>query len=1050
MGCQPRQTRQVCIFETVFHNKFKGLTMSSLPELFDICTPREDILQGTLTEADYAADLAQVLKGTAPKEYQDPAVFFSTTHPTRGLCNLLSNVCLRLGGSSAQVASIFRLDTNYGGGKTHALIALAHVARGMRGVTNIDEFLSPDLVPSSPVHVAAFDGENADPVNGHAMGDGIRAYTPWGELAYALGGTSGYELIRNSDEKGIAPGADTIKELFGNQPTLILIDELSIYLRKQGAKDLASAAKQLTAFLTALFKAVESSPNAALVYTLAIGKKDKKASDAYSQENQIIADMMQEAESVSARKATLLDPTEEDETIKVLRRRLFASIDEAGAKQVVDAYVHLWEQYKDSLPSFGLKETHREEFYGGFPLHPAMITTLKEKTSTLGNFQRVRGMLRLLARTISRLWEQRPKDTYAVHLHHIDLSFSPIRQEIITKLGQQAFVPALKADIAAAAEDTPSLAEQIDTACYAGMAPYASCVARSIFFHTLAFNDNLKGATENELRYSILSPGMELSFIGDAIRRFRQESAFLDERPNRPLRFMVEPNLTQMIHQREKQIDPQDIRARLNDTIRTTFSGKIFNLALFPSLANDITDNAETPQLAVMGYEAVSISGNSPKLEVPELLCRLFREKSNDGNLRLNRNNLVFVVADESRVEEMKTLMRRRLALEDMRNPTLQQDLADHQKNQLQERYRKSEQELALGIQQAYRHVFYPSKDKVEDSPVELAHTTIEVQNASANPGAGQNQIIRVLQGANKLRLEGDNPDAPQYIIKRTPLRKGQITTAALRDEYRRDPALAILATESILVKAIRTGIEQGEFVYKNGDLICGKGDPFPQIEISEQAFVLTVISARDQKIWPRPAVQPSGTSSKEETSSATGGTGQPAPSPAPSGGTPTSSGGQAAPSVQDISHEGILKEVLTRIWEDARKAGFSAIGEMQISLYDVQDAFAMLGPIGTLAQCEKKVQMDGSLETRDGSSLSVNFEGTHAAALQIKDFILPQFRAAADKTMTMTISLSFTSGLSLLAASTDEFTAKLTRIGGISAFVRVIAKRRDCDNEQE
>ena len=86
--------------------------MSSFPELFDLCTPRKDILQGTLTEADYAADLAQVLKGTAPKEYQDPAIFFSTTHPTRGLCNLLSNVCLRLGGKSAQVASIFRLDTN--------------------------------------------------------------------------------------------------------------------------------------------------------------------------------------------------------------------------------------------------------------------------------------------------------------------------------------------------------------------------------------------------------------------------------------------------------------------------------------------------------------------------------------------------------------------------------------------------------------------------------------------------------------------------------------------------------------------------------------------------------------------------------------------------------------------------------------------------------------------------------------------------------------------------------------------------------------------------
>ena len=443
-----------------------------------------------------------------------------------------------------------------------------------------------------------------------------------------------------------------------------------------------------------------------------------------------------------------------------------------------------------------------------------------------------------------------------------------------------------------------------------------------------------------------------------------------------------------------------------------------------------------------MGYEAASISCNSPKLKVPELLCRLIREKSNEDNIGLKRNNVDFVVADENRVEDMKALMRRRLALEDMRNPALQQDLADHQKNQLQERYRKSEQDLALGIQQAYRHVFYPSRDKVEDSPVDLAHTTIEVQNASANPGAGQNQIIRVLQGANKLRLEGDNPDAPLYIIKRTPLRKGQITTAALRDEYCRDPALAILATDSILIKAIRTGIEQGEFVYKNGDLICGKGDPFPQIEISEQALVLTAIYARDNKIWPRAAVQQPDPPSEEGTASATSGTEQPDPFPNPSSGSSSLSGTQEESSVQEISHEGILKEALTRIWEDARKAGFSAIGEMQISLYDVQDAFVLLGPIGGLPQCEKKVQMNGDLETKDGSTFSVVFEGTHTAALQIKDFLLPQFRAAADKTMTMTIALTFTNGLSLVPSSTDEFTARLTRIGGISAFVRVTAKR--------
>ena len=158
-----------------------------------------------------------------------------------------------------------------------------------------------------------------------AMGEGVLAHTPWGEIAYALAGKDGYARVRNSDESRIAPGAETLRELFGGEPTLILLDELSVYLRK--VHTLKDARDQLTAFLTSLFKAVEGAPNATLVYTLAIGK-DGRATDAYNEENQFIADNMAEAESVSARKATLLNPTEEDETVQVLRRRLFEFIDE--------------------------------------------------------------------------------------------------------------------------------------------------------------------------------------------------------------------------------------------------------------------------------------------------------------------------------------------------------------------------------------------------------------------------------------------------------------------------------------------------------------------------------------------------------------------------------------------------------------------------------------------------------------------------------------------------------------------------------------------------
>lgn len=230
------------------------------------------------------------------------------------------------------------------------------------------------------------------------MEAGLRAFTPWGELAYQLRGKPGYELVKPSDIARVAPGADTLRELFAGLPTLILLDELSVYLRK--VSNIPDARAQLTAFLTAVFKAVESSPNAVLVYTLAVGK-DGKASDAYGAENQFIAQQMAELESVSARKATILNPTEDDETAQVLRRRLFKSVDPVAAEQVVQAYLALWQTQRESLPANAVSPESVDTFRASYPLHPEVLATLTGKTATVANFQRVRGMLRLLARTVA-------------------------------------------------------------------------------------------------------------------------------------------------------------------------------------------------------------------------------------------------------------------------------------------------------------------------------------------------------------------------------------------------------------------------------------------------------------------------------------------------------------------------------------------------------------------------------------------------------------------------------------------------------------------------
>lgn len=998
--------------------------------IYETCQPREDVLKGALQEADFAADLAQVLRNEGSLDYRDPQRFFDNSYPTRGLKSLLRNVCLRLVASPDQIGALFRLDTQFGGGKTHALIALAHAVRAGKDVSGIDEFIDARLIPAGNVRVAAFDGENADPANGRRLSDAIRAYTPWGELAFALAGEAGYRLVERSDQSGQAPGADTLRELFGAEPCLILLDELAVYLRKiAGSGHAAAAAEQLTAFLTALFKAVESTPRAALVFTLALGK-DGKSTDAYSQENQTVASFMAEAASVSARKAALLDPTEEDETVKVLCRRLFASIDPEKAKANVAAYKTLWDANKDALPKSSLQDRRHEEFLTGYPLHPELIATLTNKTSTLGNFQRVRGMLRLLARTVAQVWANRPDDTYAIHLHHIDPGFEPIRQEIVTRLDQRQLVPAIKAEVAAHSGETAALAQELDARHYVGLAPYGSYVARCILFHTLAFQDSLRGATVEELRYAILSPGTDLSFIDDARKRFVTDSAYLDDRPNVPLRFLAEANLTQMIRRQEMQVDPAESRAQLNDRIRDIFSGQALNLVPFAAGPHDVPDDSGEgrPYLVLINYDAATISPDA--LSLPELIERSYLHKGNGADWRRNRNNVIFLVADAGGVAGMKNRMTRRLALEALRAPDKQRDLAEYQVAKLGEYHERSAQELALAIQQSYRHIFYPSRNRIEGANVDLAHTAVDVQTASDRPGDGQKQVVTQLQNVGKLRLAGDAPDSPAYIRDRTPLKKGQTTVADLRNEFRLDPSLSMLVGDEVFLRGIRLGIEQGDYVYKSGELLMGKGDPYAEIRIDEQSLIYTTAYAKEHGLWPRPApkAEPAvgsppeiGTGDKPYESSA---------SELPTG----------VHEPESFRAEDVLRAALVAVIEKAQRAQAKGIVRLVVRPFEPGDALRLLNAMNTVANAKKTVTLDISFEAADGSTTEIRFEGSPAEALPLKDFVEPQLRAAADKQVAASYRIDFAPALSLEGDAAAKLTERLTRFATGAAEVVAFA----------
>jgi hypothetical protein len=476
---------------------------------------------------------------------------------------------------------------------------------------------------------------------------------------------------------------------------------------------------------------------------------------------------------------------------------------------------------------------------------------LTAKTSTLATFQRVRGMLRILGRAVGQLWQSRPADAAAIHVHHIDPAYPPIYQEIVTRLGMGMLVPAIRNDIAAEAGKS-ALAQDIDRDHFKGLAPYTQYVARTVFLHSLADKDTLKGITPERLRYAVLAPGLDISFINSARTRFLQESAYLDDRPGAPMRFMADANLTQLIRREERHVDPGDVRTELTAVIRQVFSGQTLEPQLFPGGPYDIADDVGDgrPKLAVMSYDAVAV-GAAVEI-VPDLILRCYERKGAEGTaFRALRNNLAFIVADEVQVTEMRKQVTRHMALQSLKKADRLAQLAEHQREDVLRQARGSEATEAIAVQQCYRHLFYPTRAGLPG--VDLAHTAIELSSASERPGAGQQQVIRALRDLNKLRLAEDHPDSPAFIRDRTPLKKGQITTATLREEFRRDPALPILAGDDIFKKAIRNGVESGEYVYRRGDLLFGQGEPLVSIEISEDATVFTMGFAVERGIWPRP-----------------------------------------------------------------------------------------------------------------------------------------------------------------------------------------------------
>jgi hypothetical protein len=316
------------------------------------------------------------------------------------------------------------------------------------------------------------------------------------------------------------------------------------------------------------------------------------------------------------------------------------------------------------------------------------------------------------------------------------------------------------------------------------------------------------------------------------------------------------------------------------------------------------------------------------------------------------------------------------------------------------------------------------------EQPVDLAHAAVDIHSASERPGSGQQQIVRTLrESANqKLRLSEDARQSRRgYIRDRTPLKKGQISTAALRDEFRKDPALSIHASDDVLIRAITQGIQQGDYVYRRGELLCGQGDPLASILIDEESFVFTMQFAKEKGIWPRPNTETSGKLPE---------TGKDRPEPPPLQPPPPT-----IPPPGALTAEGVLKAALAELWEKARAAKFNQVKVLSVRLFDATDAFRMLSSVNAEKGCTKQVKLLGGYVTQEGGEMQLEFTGLAGDAMPIRDFLVPQLNAARERDVQATFILSFEPGLTLAGDLAEKFFERLVKFASGAAYASAKAE---------
>jgi uncharacterized protein len=778
--------------------------MTELKPWLEIAEPRPDIADGSFDESLFAADLGLVDRCRGPADYLDPVTFCEKTYLTENLLAFLQELTARLSGDMS-AAGVYRLQTEFGGGKTHTLLAAYHLFRdpakvaGTAFVSELAAKLGRTSFPQAKIVVlegGALGAGEADPQIHDAQ---VR--TLLGQLAYRLGGLSGFAQVEEQDRNLRGSSTTQIVELLeANAPCLILLDELLQYLTKALAvrtHDGNLAATTLT-FIKELCTAAASVPRAAVVATLTSSNLEDYASLAGEE-------MQERLSKVVGRTENVVTPVEGDDIFPILHRRLFTTIGTAEQRRAVaDAYADWYESLGDAVPASYREAGYRDRLATAFPFHPELVDILTNRWGSLSGFQRTRGALRTLAHTVKALSQRRHKAAL-IHAGDVALGDPGIRGEVLRFAGE-SYKAALNADIIRPESMAP--AEDRRRGGVVETFSLATGLATTAFLNSFG-SDRVLGASAVQMLTGVGRPGLSRGLIED-VRDALEGSLWYMRLEGGRYRFTTEPNLNKVVLEREGAINEDRIETLLREAIGTVApSTPALRVEPRVEASADLPDN----QQLVLGILDFGLRVGGDASEATTRAARDILEHRG-GSWRSNKNAAMLIAADAPAIAKARATARTLAALRDLKDDRHRLGRFNaEQREQLDKRLTGAGERLPQQVTMAYRHLLMLGEGN--GGGPKLDHIDLGPARVDATIGG---RVVEYLRSADRL-VETSLAPAALLAARFGLLPEGSdsVELDTLLSYFYRLPRLPKLASSQVLRQALAEGVRQGLFGLASG-----------------------------------------------------------------------------------------------------------------------------------------------------------------------------------------------------------------------------------------